>query len=424
MIRDRNIVCVASNWSDHPTSKHHVMRVLSNANHVLWVNYHASRRPRLTRGDLGLIARRLRQAWRGPASSSPRIEVLSPLLLPLPAHRPARYLNMHMLARRIRAALRRQPPRPTQLWLFAPDVPELIGAFPVERVVYYCVDDFAAFSGYDTRLMETLERRTMASADLVITTSAQLYAERRGGHPCVHFVPHGVDFAHFARAVNLPATDWPADVRTLPRPILGYMGVVSDYVDLGLIAAAARARPAWSFVLLGEVRCDVSAVRGLPNVHILGPRPYTELPAYCAAFDVGLIPFLLNRLTRAVNPIKLHEYLAAGLPVVSSPMSAVLPYEPAVRTAETADAFLRACEAALATEANSARLERQNLVRSQDWQNRVEWLSKLVMELPPASADPFSAAAGPAFSSGAATTDDVRLGEARLSAPVQCESLR
>ena len=387
MITGRNIICIASNWGDHPTSKHHVMRCLAERNHVLWVNFHASRCPRLTGRDARLTLRRLRQVWAGPRQAAPHIDVLSPLVLPLPASPVARFINARVLARQIRRTLRRLPRRPVQLWLFAPDVPELIERLRAERVVYYCVDDFAAFSGYNTPLVEELERRTMRTSDVVITTSATLYKTRRAQHPCVHLVPHGVDFDHFAAAADLPADAVPADLRTIPRPIFGYMGVISDYVDLDLLARAARARPEWSFALLGDVRCDTRALSGLGNVHLLGGRPYEQLPAYCRGFDVGLIPFRLNRLTVAVNPIKLREYLAAGLPVVSAPLDEVQRYAPTVRSAQTLDEFLPACAAALRSASEGDRRTRQQLVRDEGWRSRVELLSDIVEHIRPTPAE-------------------------------------
>jgi len=396
MITGRNIVCIASNWHDHPTSKHHVMRALAAQNDVVWVNYHASRRPRLTAGDSRVIMRRLRQVWAGAQRVAPHIEAVSPLLVPWPESSLARWANAHLLAWQIRAALQRLPRRPVQLWLFTPDAPEVIRLLAPERVVYYCVDEFAAFAGFNTALIERLEQRTLAAADLVLATSQPLHERLRGQHPRVHFVPHGVDYAHFAAAAELAAEARPDDVRDLPGPVLGYFGLISDYVDLELLAAAARRRPAWSFVLLGDVRCDTGVCTGLPNVHLLGARPYAELPRYCRAFDVGLIPFRMNRLVRAVNPIKLREYLAAGLPVVSSPMPEVLRYAPAVQTAETCDEFIAATERALELGRQSPRAARQALVASESWAARVAQLAALVNgeSAPDADLPPIAAPAG------------------------------
>ena len=379
MIRDRNIVCVASNWFEHPTSKHHVMRALSEHNHVLWINYHASRRPTLSRSDSRMIVRRLRAALAPPRRVSASIDILSPLLLPLPESRAARFVNARLVARQVNAALRRLPKRPLQLWFFTPDAPELIDRLPAEKVVYYCVDDFAAFSGFNSELITRLERRTISRSDVVFATSRPLYERCWDQHANTHQVSHGVDFQHFASTAHIPAEQVPADLRSIRRPVFGYIGLISDYVDLELLASAAREQPTWSFVLIGSARCDTQAVSGLPNIHLLGPRPYEQLPFYCRGLDVGLIPFRMNQLTHAVNPIKLREYLAAGLPVVSSPMPAVLRYAPAVRTARTPAEFIDACTAALSIAHNEPADRRRELVRQEGWQPLVEHLSRIVM---------------------------------------------
>ena len=383
MIEDRNIVCVASNWDDHPTSKHHLMRLLSEHNHVVWVNYHASRRPALTRSDTRAIARRLWQARRSVRRVAPNIDVLSPLLIPFPEARSARFINSRALARQIRLRLRQLPQRPTQLWLFTPDVPELIELIPAERVVYYCVDEFSAFSGFNESLIRRLEERTIRASDVVITTSATLQDQRRGLNPNTHMVPHGVDYDHFAASDSVSPDQVPEEICDIPRPIFGYFGLISDYVDLELIGQAARARPQWSFVFLGDVRRDTAPIDRLENVYLLGGRSYESLPGYCSRFDVGLIPFRMNRLTRAVNPIKLREYLAAGLPVVSSPMPEVLRYQPAVTTAESLDEFLPACATALAIGQAQSPAERRQLVVAESWQSRLEVLSELIRQTAP-----------------------------------------
>jgi glycosyltransferase involved in cell wall biosynthesis len=383
LIRERNIVCVASNWFEHPTSKHHVMRLLSEQNHIVWVNYHASRRPNLNRSDSRMILRRLREACAGARrvsrSSSGTIDVLSPLLLPLPESPTARHLNAGLLIRQIRGALRQLPGHATQLWLFTPDTPELIEPLGAEKVVYYCVDDFAAFAGYNAELVTGLEQRTIAACDVVITSSETLYRRCRRQHANAHLVPHGVDLEHFASAADARLDELPGEVRDIPKPIFGYIGLISDYVDLDLIAGAARRQPKWSFVLIGSARCDTSALDGLANVYLLGRKPYEDLPGYCRAFDVGLIPFRMSRLTSAVNPIKLREYLAAGLPVVSAPMPEVLRYAPAVQTAETLDQFIAACVTTLTASQDGNAAGRRALVQAESWRARVEQLSQIIM---------------------------------------------
>src|SRR5262249_55425523 len=130
-------------------------------------------------------------------------------------------------------------------------------------------------------------------------------------------ITHGVDVAHFRQACD-PDTPIPADISALAKPIVGFFGLIEDWVDLRLIRFLAQTRPAWSFVLVGKAVADTAALQGLPNVHLLGRKDYRELPGYCKAFDAALLPFVINELTLAANPLKLREYLAAGLPVIAS----------------------------------------------------------------------------------------------------------
>jgi glycosyltransferase involved in cell wall biosynthesis len=383
MITDRNIVCVASNWFAHPTSKQHVMRALSAANNIAWVNFHASRRPQLSRADAFAIVRRLRKVLGGTQRVAPTIDVLSPLTLPFPENPRVRRFNTWMLARQIRRLLRRLPSRPTQLWLFTPDAPELIARLRPEHTVYYCVDDFAEFDGFDKELMNALERDTVAQADTVIASSQALVEKLSATPRDVHYVPHGVDATHFGRALTDPAVGPPEDCRDLSAPVFGFFGMLSDHVDLELVASVAQARPGWTFVLIGDATRDTSVCTALENVHLLGPRAYAELPAYCKAFDVGIIPFKRNALVKAVNPIKLREYLAAGLPVASTPMQEVERYPLHVHCGHDLPSFIDACERALQARHAGQAGARAAAVADESWTARVAQLSAFVEGVTP-----------------------------------------
>lgn len=382
----QDIICIASGYESHPTSKHHVMHRLSRENRVLWVNYHASRRPRFDLSDLRAACShlvRIAGGQRGTAKTSSPLNVCSPLLIPLPDWGLARKFNARRVARQVARALPPAPQRPRQLWLFTPEAPELIERINADLVVYYCVDDFAAFSGCNTSLLTRLESEVIRAADIVFATAEPLRERCAKLHPNTHLIRHGVDYEHFNGATTLREACIPADLAALPAPRLGFFGQISEYVDLDLMVQAARARPDWSFVFLGNHNCDLAPWRGTPNLHFLGPRLYEELPAYCRGLDVGLIPFKLNRLTHAVNPIKLREYLAAGLPVISAPLPEVRDYAPAVQCATTCDEFLAAAEFAIAPAGRAAVEAIQSRVRTEGWDARVALLEQLVSGLRP-----------------------------------------
>jgi len=356
MIEGRTILCFASGYDAPPTSKHHVMHLLAERNVVLWVNYHASRTPSASGSDLAYAARKLSQVAGGLRRERPNLFTLTPLVAPLPSSATARRLNRGLLVTQIRRALSKVRRGPLQVWSFTPDIAYLLDAFPAEKVLYYCVDDFASFTGYDREQVLRDEADLCRRADLVVTSSRALQETKAPLNPNTILVPHGVDYAHFSKAVtdNLPV---PEDVKGIPHPILGFFGLIRDWVDLGLLTEVAERRPDWHIVLIGDADSNVNlaAYRAISNMHFLGRRPYADLPAYCRCFDVGLIPFKVNELTKSVNPIKLREYLAAGLPVVSTPLPEVSRHDPPVEVADTPERWGTTVEMALATPAEVRR---------------------------------------------------------------------
>ena len=350
MIEGRTILCFASGYDAPPTSKHHVMHILAERNTVLWVNYHASRAPTASSSDALHMARKLAEVFSGLRRPRRNLFVLTPLVVPLPASPWARRLNRALLIGQIRRALDRLRNGPLQIWSFTPDVAYALGHFGEEKVVYYCVDDHAAFTGYDRQQVLRDEEALCRRADLVVTTSRALQESKKAWNPNTILVPHGVDYEHFSRAVreDLPC---PPDIADIPHPRLGFFGLIRDWVDLALLADIARARPDWHIVMIGDADSNVNLAqyRTIRNMHFLGRKPYEDLPAYCKAFDVGLIPFKINELTKAVNPIKLREYLAAGLPVVSTPLPEVRLYKDLVHLANGKHSFDKMAQAALAT---------------------------------------------------------------------------
>lgn len=370
MIEGKTILCFASGYEAPPTSKHHVMHLLAEKNTVLWVNYHASRMPSASASDLKYLARKLMQVFGSMKNPRKNLYVLTPMVLPLPSSSLARRINKLLLVSRIRRALAQIGSGPVQLWSFSPDISYLLGSFGEEKVLYYCVDDFASFSGYDRRQIQQDEADLCRKADLVVTTSTALQEAKRPLNPNTILVTHGVDYEHFSKAVteDLPC---PADMVNIPRPRLGFFGLIRDWVDLDLLADVARQRPQWHIVLVGDSTVDLTAYRSLPNMHFLGRKPYADLPAYCRHFDVGLIPFKINELTKAVNPIKLREYLAAGLPVVSTPLPEAALLRELVHVADTPRVFCSAVVDSLQME----RVHRQTLnksVAADGWSSRLK----------------------------------------------------
>ncbi|MGC3996081.1 MAG: polysaccharide deacetylase family protein [Anaeromyxobacter sp.] len=363
----RDIVCFSNDWDGDPLSKTHVMRILARENRVLWVNSIGNRSPRATAADARRAWKKLRDVARGLTEPEPNLHVLAPLYLPAYGSEAARQANRTLLRLQVRRAMRRLGMRAPISWSFLPSAATVAGSLGESLVLYHVVDEFSAFSDASSHVA-ALERRLLRRADLVIASSEKLVADKRPYNPRTVLVRHGVDHAHFARALE-PGLAPAAPLAGLPRPVIGFFGLVADWIDLELVRAVADAWPQGSVVLVGKVITGLGALEGARNVHLFGRRPYAELPAWCRGFDVALTPFRLNALALAANPLKAREYVAAGLPNVCTDLPE-LRRIPGCTVARDRAGFLAAVAEALRDPGPSR--VRSALVAAEGWEARVE----------------------------------------------------
>jgi len=300
--------------------------------------------------------------------------------VPLPYHaaswltsrRAANRVGQRLLAPTIRRDLMGLGMRAPILVAGLPHVVDLVPFLPRQTLVYHCADDYAHVRGFAETLPET-EADLCRWSDLVITTSETLCRDRRQWNPNTHWVPNGADVAHFAQHAA-PA----AELRDVARPVIGFVGGLSQWVDVQLLRELALAGPDWTFALVGPVSIDLSPIRSLPNVKILGPRPYSDLPAYLSAMDVGLIPFQQDPVTYHADPIKAYEYLASGLPVVATDLPALRRLDHVVRLADSTRAFLDQIQAALVEGRDVRSDERRAEAGRHSWASRFEQVDALI----------------------------------------------
>lgn len=386
-LRDQDIVCVGSAlWATQaPLNVHHVMRRLAPRNRVLYVESLGLRAPAASAGDWRKVARRLAGWLRGLARSPEGVWLLSPPLLPWHGRAWVRALNRRLLVAALRGAMRRLGMRNPILWIFLPTGEALAGALMQRLLIYHCVDAYAENPGVDRAAILALEARLLARCDLVFATSRALYEEKRPARGRALYLPNVADAEHFGAGGPLPAA-----LAALPRPLLGYVGNLAGYkLDLELLAAVAAAQPGWSFCLVGprgagDAATDLAPLERLPNVHLLGARPYGELPAWVGAFDVCLIPFRLSASTRASFPLKFYEYMAAGKPIVATPLPALADYRecPALcRFAAGPEDYAAAIAAALAAAADpAARAARRAEAAAHAWPARMVEIETAVLD--------------------------------------------
>jgi glycosyltransferase involved in cell wall biosynthesis len=372
----RDIVCVGFNdWrTDLWTNQHHLMARLARRNRVLFVESLGLRRPQLTAArDVRRIGRRLVTGLRGPGEAD-GLNVLSPLVLPLHGWPAARALNARLLPALVGRTARRLGLRDVLLWGYVPQAELLLDTLAPRTVVYHCVDDIAAQERIDTASFVAAERRFAARADLVLASAPRLAERMRTLSDRVLYAPNVADTAAFSAALEPGPVD--LELALLPEPRLVFTGAVSEAkLDFDLLASIARARPSWSIALVGPVglgdpSTDVSALADLPNVHLLGTRAYADLPAVLRGAAAGLIPYRSSQLTASIFPMKVYEYLAAGLPVVASPLPALEGVQDVV-VADGLDATLAALDAALAGDGEQTRRARSARAAEHSWDARL-----------------------------------------------------
>lgn len=372
------IICFSKDWHEDPTSNHHVLRGLARHRRVLWLNSVATRTPKLSSGrDLGKIRRKLGEFAKGPVNVENDLWVFSPLVLPLPHSALAQRANQQILRATIAWLRRKLDLQRFQLWTFLPTVADYVGTLGEQLAVYYVVDEWSLFSYLEKERTVAAEKKLLDRVDHVFTVNQALYESKSALHAHVHLSPHGVDHAAFARALDA-TTAVPADLEAIPHPRIGFYGTIQDWIDFPLIAELARRRPEWHFVFLGQVLTDAGAIAGLPNVHLLGQRKHAELPAYCKGFDVGWIPYRLDDRSPYINPLKLREYLSAGLPVASTAVPEVLRYRAHCAIERDAAGFDAAIARLLHEDTPAARRARSDAMRSETWDARIADIERIV----------------------------------------------
>ncbi|MBB5696284.1 glycosyltransferase [Muricoccus pecuniae] len=231
--------------------------------------------------------------------------------------------SVERMQRALLDALLAEEGQPDLVWYYTPLAQSFAGHLTPRLVVYDCMDELSAFKDASPGLLLE-ERRLLRRADLVFTGGASLYEAKRGLHQHVHCFPSSVETAHFGQARDRALAE-PPELAAIPHPRIGWFGVVDERMDLDFLAACAERRPDWSFVMIGPVvKIDSAALPQRPNIHWLGGRRYAELPMHLANWDAGFMPFALNEATRFISPTKTPEYLAAGLPVVSTAIADVV----------------------------------------------------------------------------------------------------
>jgi len=301
-----------------------------------------------------------------------------PLFLPFGnIYRSINRINQRILGAGLRRVYRQLGWEPTICWTYLPNTIDL-PMQPDLFLVYDCADEHTAFPGLIRKeTVARMEQELFSCAGLSLTSARELYLRKKDLAPDLQVVLNGADVEHFRRALD-PGLAVAPDLAPLPRPVIGYIGAVSPWLDQDLLAAAARAHPDWTLVLIGPVDTETSTLAGFPNIHLLGHRDYQLLPSYLKGFDAAVIPFRVNELTRGVNPVKLYEYLAAGKPVVSSDLPEVRAFGEMVALARTPEEFVQKLEEELRGDSPGKVSARLEMAVRHSWTARASTVEELI----------------------------------------------
>jgi glycosyltransferase involved in cell wall biosynthesis len=377
----RDILCFSHDWTGDPLSKTHLMRVLSKDNRILWINAIANRMPTTSSKDVSRIYKKLK-AFTEPVTEVERnIFVLNPLAFPSYGNETILKINRGFLASQVKKAMAALAFKNAVNMVFNPAAGMIAGRLGETDLIYYCVDEYTAFTGASNGLRE-IENDLFKRADVVIVSAERLFESKKDFNPNTFVIRHGTDWRHFRTALD-SSLAIPVDIKDLPRPIIGFHGLLADWVDYDLIKKTAERYPGGSVVLIGKIAVDaeqkITLLDDVTNVHFLGRKPYSELPAYCKAFDVALNPFAINELTLAANPLKVREYLAAGLPVVSTDIPEVRVLDDCL-VGTTHEDFLEKVDAALRHP--ESRTTVSDRIRHESWDAKADELREVLAGLP------------------------------------------
>jgi glycosyltransferase involved in cell wall biosynthesis len=373
------ILFFGNDWfAENRTSSHQIARWLAKSFRVYYLECPGLRVPKGSGRDFKKIFAKMGRFLRGARPVKEGLTVRTLLQLPFHRFRVVRRVNQTFMLWTVRWLMWREGIRGSIAWFMVPHLSSLVGKLGAELSIYYCIDDYAALPHVNPQAVRAMDEELTRRAELVFVASDTLLGAKMQLNPNTRVSPHGVDFEHFAKAQD-ETLAIPADIANLPRPIVGFFGLIERWIDLDLVNYLAERRPQWSFVLIGRVAIPQDQAPRRPNIHYLGRRTYQELPAYGRRFDVSIIPYRLTQQVLHANPIKLREYLAMGKPVVSVSTPEIDKYADVVDIAHTREEFLAKLDAALVRPPAPEEMRRRmNRVASESWDARLSEVMEII----------------------------------------------
>jgi len=374
-----DFVCFGSGdvWGKTPTSRYHLISRLSENHRFLYVESIGIRRPQARNKDIKKIFQKLKSFFKGARIINRNLWVITPIIIPLHGNKCVVKLNELLLSASIRYYMTRMNMTRPCLWANIPSVVCLFTRWSSPMKLYYCPDRFAEFPGVDKHLIESWECDIVRASDAVVASAQSLVDYLKSYGKDVHYIPHGVDYSQFAGA--LTPGNKPFDLLDVPGKIVLYYGMVEDWFDFESVCLFASRNPEVSVVILGKIATDISSAAPYENIRFLGFKDYKQLPDYLRFSDCCILPFKMDELINNVNPLKVREYLAAGRPVVASPLKEIKRYAEHVLFYRSPEDFNNCVLKQLSDSGKTRWTRISESVKNESWDSKARQLEQIFM---------------------------------------------
>jgi glycosyltransferase involved in cell wall biosynthesis len=379
MIQNRTVIIFGDDWGRYPSTVQHIGKVLKKGNTLLWIGSLGLRKPRVSLYDLKRMIEKAKNIFRkrnAVVNNDESVVLVDPFVIPFHDIPWVYSLNMALIRWNILRTMKKLKLKTPILITSSPIVGGIIGRCGETSSHYLCLDDFTLFDGAFENLGR-LEQDLLGRVDSCFAISEKLLESRRVRSSHNYFLPQGVDTSHFSPEPSKSCA-LPVDGR---KPIIGFFGLLTTWVNLRLIVDAARRYPEYDFVIIGKTHIDVSMFGTVPNIRYVGEVDFSRLPQYARSFDVGIIPFVINELTIACNPLKLLEYLSMGIPVVSTNMPEVAKFRPDVYIGRTDEEFISLIGKAVDDISEEKNNRRRMIAEQYSWQSIADELSRKIQAI-------------------------------------------
>ncbi|HPN39604.1 MAG TPA: glycosyltransferase [Melioribacteraceae bacterium] len=372
MIKDRIIIVFGDDWGRYPSTLQHLMKELIKYNKLIWIGSLGLRKPKFSFADIKRIYEKIKNVFakKEVAKNDENITILHPLIIPLHNLSFVRLINNRNLINKINTAINNYGNKKALLISSQPIIGDIVKGLNLTSSHYFCLDDYMQFEGAFA-IINKLEKELLEVVNTSFSVSDTLVKTRVPKNGESYFLPQGVNINHFVyneRAINNP-------------PVIGFFGLLSEWVDLELIVKCAKAYPNYKFLIIGKYSVDISILNGIPNLDFIGEIPYVKLPIIASQFDIGIIPFIVNELTLACNPLKLLEYFSMGIPVVSTNLPEVAKFGDTVYIANNHEEFIESLKKAVDNYSIEKNRIRREVAERYSWTAIAENISNIILKV-------------------------------------------